>query len=35
VLLFWHSDERSEQRTIAVELVKHNDRWLISSVARQ
>lgn len=30
VLLFWKDDIRNEQREIKVEVVKENDRWLIS-----
>jgi hypothetical protein len=32
VLLFWKTDTRSEQRTIKVEAVKENDRWLVDKV---
>jgi hypothetical protein len=33
VLLFWKTDERSEQREINVEAVKQNDKWLISNIS--
>ena len=32
VLLFWKTDERSEQRAIKVEAVKQDDRWLVDAV---
>lgn len=32
VLLFWKSDERSEQREVKVETVKENGGWLINKV---
>lgn len=32
VLLFWRDDNRSEQRTIKVEAVKENEKWLINKV---
>jgi len=32
VLLFWKDDTRSEQRAINVEVVKQNDKWLISKI---
>lgn len=32
VLLFWKSDERSEQRTVKAEAVKQNDKWLVNAV---
>ena len=32
VLLFWKDDTRSEQREINVEVVKQNDKWLISKI---
>lgn len=35
VLLFWRSDDRTEQRTIKVEAVDRNDTWLVNSVSRQ
>lgn len=32
VLLFWKTDTRSEQRSISVEVVKQNDKWLINKI---
>lgn len=32
VLIFWKTDARTEQRTIKVETVKENDRWLINKI---
>lgn len=32
VLLFWRTDERTEQREITVEAVKENDNWLIDGI---
>ncbi len=32
VLLFWKTETRSEQRTIKVETVKENDKWLIEKI---
>lgn len=34
VLLFWRSDDRTEQREIKVEAVDKNDRWLLNKVSR-
>lgn len=34
VLLFWRTDERTEQRKILVEAVDRNDRWLINTISR-
>lgn len=34
VLLFWRSDERTEQRTIKVEAVDKNDTWLVNKISR-
>jgi len=34
VLLFWKDDNRSEQRSVNVEVVKMEDRWLISKVTK-
>ena len=33
VLLFWKDDVRSEQRSITVEAVRSDDRWLINKVS--
>ncbi len=32
VVLFWKTDERSEQREVGVEVVKDNGRWLVNRV---
>ncbi len=32
VLLFWKDDKRSEQKAIHVEVIKQNDKWLISKI---
>jgi hypothetical protein len=32
VLLFWKDDVRSEQRSINVEVVKQNEKWLINKI---
>lgn len=34
VLLFWRTDERTEQREIKVEAVDKNDTWLVNKVSR-
>ena len=34
VLLFWRSDDRTEQRTIKVEAVDKNDTWLVNKISR-
>ena len=34
VLLFWRSDDRTEQREIKVEAVDRNDTWLVNKVSR-
>ena len=34
VLLFWKDDNRSEQRSVNVEAVKTEDRWLVSKVTK-
>lgn len=34
VLLFWRSDDRTEQREIKVEAVDKNDTWLVNKVSR-
>jgi len=34
VLLFWRSDDRTEQRVIKVEAVDSNDTWLVNKVSR-
>jgi hypothetical protein len=34
LLLFWKDDNRSEQRTIKVEVVKSGDSWLIDKIDR-
>ncbi len=34
VLLFWRTDERTEQREIKVESIDKNDKWLINKVSR-
>lgn len=34
VLLFWRSDERTEQQEIKVETVDKNDTWLVNKVSR-
>jgi len=34
VLIFWRTDERTEQREIRVEAVDINDRWLVNNVSR-
>lgn len=33
VLLFWRTDDRSEQREISVEAVRQNDKWLINKIS--
>lgn len=32
VILLWHDDTRSEQKEIAVEMVKQADKWLVDGV---
>lgn len=32
ILLFWKTDSRSEQKEIAAETVKENDKWLINRI---
>lgn len=34
VLIFWRTDERTEQREIKVETVDRNDRWLVNGIAK-
>lgn len=34
VLLFWRTDERTEQREIKVESIDKNDVWLINKISR-
>lgn len=34
VLLFWRTDERTEQREIKVEAFDKNDTWLVNKVSR-
>lgn len=34
VMLFWRSDDRTEQREITVEAVDRNDAWLVNKVSR-
>lgn len=34
VLLFWRTDERTEQREIKVETIDKNDTWLVNKVSR-
>lgn len=34
VLLFWRSDERTEQREVKVETVDVNDTWLVNGIKR-
>ncbi|MEQ1762865.1 MAG: hypothetical protein ABL984_06965 [Pyrinomonadaceae bacterium] len=34
VLLFWRSDDRTEQREIKVEAIDKNDTWLVNKVSR-
>ena len=34
VLLFWRSDDRTEQREIKVEAVDRNDTWLVNNISR-
>ncbi|MEO5857734.1 MAG: hypothetical protein ABIR33_02175 [Pyrinomonadaceae bacterium] len=34
VLLFWRTDERTEQREIRVEAIDRNDTWLVNKVSR-
>ena len=34
VLLFWRTDDRTEQREIKVEAVDKNDTWLVNKVSR-
>lgn len=34
VLIFWRSDERTEQREIKVEAVDKNDTWLVNKVSK-
>jgi hypothetical protein len=33
VLLFWKTDERSEQRKIEIETVKRDEKWLINKIS--
>jgi hypothetical protein len=33
VMLYWKNDERTEERKINVEMVKHGDAWLVDNVA--
>ncbi len=35
VLLFWKDETRSEQKSINVEAVKQNDKWLINKVEKK
>jgi hypothetical protein len=32
VILLWHDDTRSEQKEIAVDMVRQGDKWLVDSV---
>jgi len=32
VLLFWRTDERSEQKAIHAEVVKQGDKWLVNKI---
>ncbi|CAN5508627.1 hypothetical protein BH10ACI1_BH10ACI1_17580 [soil metagenome] len=32
IVFFWRDDTRSEQKTIKVEVVKQNDKWLINKI---
>lgn len=34
VLIFWRTDERTEQREIRVEAIDKNDIWLVNKVSR-
>jgi hypothetical protein len=34
VLIFWRSDERTEQREIKVETIDRNDRWLVNKISK-
>ncbi len=34
VLLFWRTENRSEQREIHVEAVKQNDNWLVNKISQ-
>ena len=34
VLLLWRDDARTEQRTIVIETVDKNDRWLVNAISR-
>lgn len=34
VLLFWRSEERTEQREIRVETIDKNDAWLVNKISR-
>lgn len=34
VLLFWRTDERTEQREIKVETIDKNDTWLVNKISR-
>ena len=34
VLLFWKDDVRTEQRSLNVEVVKSEDRWLVNKVSK-
>jgi len=34
VLLFWKTEERSEQKSINVEAVKQGDKWLVNKILR-
>jgi hypothetical protein len=34
VLLFWKDDVRTEQRSLSVEVVKSEDRWLVNKVSK-
>lgn len=34
VMLFWRTDERTEQREIKIETVDKNDTWLVNKVSR-
>ncbi len=34
ILLFWKSENRSEQRKINVEVVKENEKWLVDKVSK-
>lgn len=35
VLLFWKTDERTEQKAINVEVVKQADKWLVNKIINQ